>query len=476
MLAEVPTTAERALETGTRGRGGDRTLEIDHGAEQLVLDELDALRDEGHQFVRLLRGARRDRLWRPRRAGDHRSDRRLAERQARHLALRPVDRRRGRADHGRRRVRVRARLRPVRDVVGMPGPWRLARRRAARPDAARTPRAATAGSRCSASKSADPRWVAGLDRVARTDRVPPAGAGHDRGLAVSGGRGPVRRMVTLRRCRGVDAAAGQLIVREAGGLVSFPMVRSAAWGAPHRRARARRLIAARSPEPRSTSSRGSPSDRLDRRRENRHVRRRDGGRGHRQRADRRPGRRSRPSPRRAWSPTPGSSRPGRCRRPRASAAGNGSSSNIDSMRLLLDPVLKRANERPRDRSGRRSRSGSGIVLSTEVGVVLGYLAQRVLGQYELVLLDEAVEDRPPRLLFVLPNLGQAVQAFGAEEERVHDLGGAARGHPRGAVRRRACGCTATSPGWSASCSRVPRCASTRRASSRLPSATRSSGS
>ena len=56
------------------------------------------------------------------------------------------------------------------------------------------------------------------------------------------------------------------------------------------------------------------------------------------------------------------------------------------------------------------------MLSTEVGVVLGYLAQRVLGQYELVLLDEAVEDRPPRLLFVLPNLGQAVQAFGAEEQ------------------------------------------------------------
>jgi coenzyme F420 biosynthesis associated uncharacterized protein len=40
----------------------------------------------------------------------------------------------------------------------------------------------------------------------------------------------------------------------------------------------------------------------------------------------------------------------------------------------------------------------------------------VLGQYELVLLDEAVEDRPPRLLFVLPNLGQAVRAFAAEEQ------------------------------------------------------------
>jgi myo-inositol-1(or 4)-monophosphatase len=29
-------------------------------------------------------------------------------------------------------------------------------------------------------------------------------------------------MVSLRRSRGVDAAAGQLIVREAGGVVSFP--------------------------------------------------------------------------------------------------------------------------------------------------------------------------------------------------------------------------------------------------------------
>jgi myo-inositol-1(or 4)-monophosphatase len=29
-------------------------------------------------------------------------------------------------------------------------------------------------------------------------------------------------MVSLRRARGVDSAAGQLIVREAGGHVSFP--------------------------------------------------------------------------------------------------------------------------------------------------------------------------------------------------------------------------------------------------------------
>jgi len=90
-------------------------------------------------------------------------------------------------------------------------------------------------------------------------------------------------------------------------------------------------------------------------------------------------------------------------------------SNVSSMRALLDPVLARAGQnlgplRP------AIEIGMGVVLSTEVGVVLGYLGQRVLGQYELVLLDEAVEDRPPRLLFVLPNLGQAVRAFGAEEK------------------------------------------------------------
>ena len=91
-------------------------------------------------------------------------------------------------------------------------------------------------------------------------------------------------------------------------------------------------------------------------------------------------------------------------------------SNIDSMRLLLDPVLKRAGENLGPLKP-AVEIAMGIILSTEVGVVLGYLAQRVLGQYELVLLDEAVEDRPPRLLFVLPNLGHAVEAFGADEDQ-----------------------------------------------------------
>jgi coenzyme F420 biosynthesis associated uncharacterized protein len=89
-------------------------------------------------------------------------------------------------------------------------------------------------------------------------------------------------------------------------------------------------------------------------------------------------------------------------------------SNITSMRALLDPVLERTGKglgplRP------ALQIAAGFALSAEVGLVLGYLGQRVLGQYELVLLDEADAERPPRLLFVLPNLGSAVENFEADE-------------------------------------------------------------
>jgi coenzyme F420 biosynthesis associated uncharacterized protein len=91
--------------------------------------------------------------------------------------------------------------------------------------------------------------------------------------------------------------------------------------------------------------------------------------------------------------------------------------NVSSMRTMLDPVLDRAGTglgplKP------AMKLALGVVLTTEVGVVIGYLAQRVLGQYELVMLEEPEAThppRPPRLLFVLPNLGQAVSAFGADE-------------------------------------------------------------
>jgi len=50
MLAERSTIAERVVETGTRGKGGDRTLEIDALAEALVLAELERLHADGARF------------------------------------------------------------------------------------------------------------------------------------------------------------------------------------------------------------------------------------------------------------------------------------------------------------------------------------------------------------------------------------------------------------------------------------------
>jgi coenzyme F420 biosynthesis associated uncharacterized protein len=89
--------------------------------------------------------------------------------------------------------------------------------------------------------------------------------------------------------------------------------------------------------------------------------------------------------------------------------------NIAAMRKLLDPVIERSSQRIGPLRPAIALT-LGVVVTTEVAVVLGYLAQRVLGQYELVLLDEGTNPSPPRLLFVLPNLGQAMQSFGARED------------------------------------------------------------
>src|SRR4051794_41950500 len=51
MLAERPTIAERVKETGTRGEGGDRTLEIDEAAEDVIFAELSGLHEAGARFT-----------------------------------------------------------------------------------------------------------------------------------------------------------------------------------------------------------------------------------------------------------------------------------------------------------------------------------------------------------------------------------------------------------------------------------------
>lgn len=61
------------------------------------------------------------------------------------------------------------------------------------------------------------------------------------------------------------------------------------------------------------------------------------------------------------------------------------------------------------------RAAAGLLLGVEVGALLGYLSQRVLGQYELVLLEP---NGPSRLLFVAPNLHQAIGALRADREEL----------------------------------------------------------
>src|SRR4051812_3531453 len=84
--------------------------------------------------------------------------------------------------------------------------------------------------------------------------------------------------------------------------------------------------------------------------------------------------------------------------------------NLDSMRGLLDPVTDRLTENLGPLRG-PLRAAAGYLLAAEVGVVVGYLSQRVLGQYEVMLLDP---DSRARLLFVEPNLADASKTLGTE--------------------------------------------------------------
>src|SRR5438477_364694 len=45
------TTSNRAVETGSRGEGGDRTLVIDQAAEEVVFGELEKLHAAGRRFT-----------------------------------------------------------------------------------------------------------------------------------------------------------------------------------------------------------------------------------------------------------------------------------------------------------------------------------------------------------------------------------------------------------------------------------------
>jgi coenzyme F420 biosynthesis associated uncharacterized protein len=89
--------------------------------------------------------------------------------------------------------------------------------------------------------------------------------------------------------------------------------------------------------------------------------------------------------------------------------------NLTTLAHLLDPVTLRLS----DRLGGAGpiagplRLAAGATIAAEAGLVIGYMSQRVLGQFELSLIQP---DAPTRLLFVAPNLDRAVQDMHVERE------------------------------------------------------------
>jgi myo-inositol-1(or 4)-monophosphatase len=220
VLAAAPTTVERARETGTRGSGGDRTLEIDSSAESVVLAELKALHGEGYEFQAL---------------SEERGEVDFGGGPVR-VIIDPIDgslnAKRG-ALHYALSVAV-ADGDTMADVAfafvhdfGAAEQWWARRGEGAwlngEPLDPTSPERRTRDGRLEllGIESSDPRWVqASIDPlVASAHRLRALGSIAATLCQVAAAR--FDGMVTLRRCRGVDAAAGQLIVREGGGVVGF---------------------------------------------------------------------------------------------------------------------------------------------------------------------------------------------------------------------------------------------------------------
>jgi coenzyme F420 biosynthesis associated uncharacterized protein len=92
--------------------------------------------------------------------------------------------------------------------------------------------------------------------------------------------------------------------------------------------------------------------------------------------------------------------------------------NLDGLAGLLDPVAARLDARLEFAGPLAGalRAGAAATLAAEAGLVIGYVAQRVLGQYEVSLL---AGDVPPRLLFVAPNLRKAVRELDVDPDSFH---------------------------------------------------------
>ncbi len=87
--------------------------------------------------------------------------------------------------------------------------------------------------------------------------------------------------------------------------------------------------------------------------------------------------------------------------------------NLRTMKVVMQPIVEKL-DKPGALGGLQKAVG-GLLAGAEVGGLLGLLSQRVLGQYDLVLLDPTAQDR---LLFVAPNLREAAQRLEVDEEQL----------------------------------------------------------
>jgi coenzyme F420 biosynthesis associated uncharacterized protein len=84
--------------------------------------------------------------------------------------------------------------------------------------------------------------------------------------------------------------------------------------------------------------------------------------------------------------------------------------NLQSLEAVLEPAAQRLS------GGLGPLGGiAGGLLAIEAGAVSGFLAGRVLGQYDFPVLDPSA---PARLLFVAPNLAHAANTLEADDEQL----------------------------------------------------------
>jgi coenzyme F420 biosynthesis associated uncharacterized protein len=88
--------------------------------------------------------------------------------------------------------------------------------------------------------------------------------------------------------------------------------------------------------------------------------------------------------------------------------------NLKTMQPLLAPLTEPLEAGKSALAG-PLRSASGLMLGAQVGALAGMLSQRVLGQYDLALLDSSVQ---PRLLLLAPNLAKASQTLGVDRDEL----------------------------------------------------------